>query len=122
MLVTSTISGLIVTRTGSVRGVLWVGGIFNLIGTGLLIMLNGTFPRAVEYVLLVLTGLGAGLLIQTTVLSAQSEVTKDLLATVTTMSMWSRNLGGIIGVAMQGSIITNLFKRGILASAAAAPV
>jgi len=121
LLLTSTLSGLIISRTGAVRGVLWLGGVFNLLGTGLLIMLNGNHPRAVEYVLLVITGLGAGFLIQSTTLSAQSQVTRDLLATVTTMAMWSRSLGGIIGVAMQGSIITNLFKRAILASAAAAP-
>ncbi|KZO95329.1 MFS general substrate transporter [Calocera viscosa TUFC12733] len=121
VLLTSTISGLIIAKTGAVRNVLWFGGFFNLLGTGLLIMLNGRHPRAVEYVLLVLTGLGAGFLMQSTTLSAQSQVTRDLLATVTTMAMWSRSLGGIIGVAMQGSIITNLFKRGILASPAAAP-
>jgi len=121
MLVTSTLSGLIISRTGSVRGVLWVGGFINLLGTGLLIMLNGTYPRAVEYVLLVITGLGVGCLIQSSTVSAQSSVPRDLLASVTTMAMWSRSLGAIIGVAMQGSIITNLFKQGILASAVAAP-
>ncbi|KZT62502.1 MFS general substrate transporter [Calocera cornea HHB12733] len=121
MLVTSTIAGKLMARTGSVRSVMWIGGIFTLLGTGLLIMLNGRHTRAVEYVLVALTGMGAGFLIQTPTLSAQSQVTRDLLATVTTMSMWSRSLGAIIGVAMQGSIITNSFKRSLLASAAAAP-
>ncbi|KZT62500.1 MFS general substrate transporter [Calocera cornea HHB12733] len=121
LLLTSTVSGLIIAKTGSVRVVLWLGGFFNLLGTGLLIMLNGQHPRAVEYVLLVLTGLGGGAIIQSSIISAQSQVTRDLLATVTTMTMWSRSVGGILGVAMQGSIITNLFKRGILENAAAAP-
>ncbi|EJU02243.1 MFS general substrate transporter, partial [Dacryopinax primogenitus] len=122
LLLTSTLSGLIIARTGTVRGILWIGGLINLLGTGLLIMLNGQHPRAVEYVLLVLTGLGGGFLMQSTILSAQSQVTRDLLATVTTMAMWSRSMGGILSVAMQGSIITNLFKRSLLANSSAIPV
>ncbi|KZO95340.1 MFS general substrate transporter [Calocera viscosa TUFC12733] len=121
LLISSTVAGKLMTRTGYVGGVLWSGGFFTLLGSGLLIMLNGRHPRAVEYVLLVVTGLGGGFLIQSPVLSAQSQVTRDLLATVTTMSMWSRSLGAIIAIAMQGSIITNSFKQAILASAAAAP-
>ncbi|EJU02242.1 MFS general substrate transporter [Dacryopinax primogenitus] len=121
LLLTSTLSGLIVARTGYVQGVLWVGGIGNLLGTGLLILLNGRYPRAVEYVLLVLTGLGSGFLMQSTILSAQSQVPRDILATVTTMSLWSRSMGGVISIAMQGSIITNLFKRSLLETPAALP-
>ncbi|KZO95337.1 MFS general substrate transporter [Calocera viscosa TUFC12733] len=121
LLAMSTISGVIISRTGAVRTLLWLGGFINLLGTGLLIMLNGEHPRAVEYVLMFLTGCGAGLIIQASTLSAQSQVTRELLATVTTMTVWSRSLGAIVGVALQGSIITNLFKRGILASASAAP-
>ncbi|KZO95339.1 MFS general substrate transporter [Calocera viscosa TUFC12733] len=104
LIITTTISGVIISKTGAVRNVLWFGGFCNLFGTGLLIMLNGTHPRAVDVTL-----------------SAQSQVPRDLIATVTTMTMWSRSLGSIMGVAMQGSIITNLFKRAILASPIAAP-
>ncbi|KZT62501.1 MFS general substrate transporter [Calocera cornea HHB12733] len=118
---TSIASGLIISKTGSVRGLLWLGGFFNIVGSGLLIMLNGRHPRAVEYILLILTGVAGGPIVQASLISAQSQVTKDLLATVTTMTMWSRSLGGIIGVAMQGSIINNIFKRGILENATAAP-
>ncbi|KZO95334.1 MFS general substrate transporter [Calocera viscosa TUFC12733] len=117
----STISGWLIARTGTVRGYLWLGGVINLAGTGLLTLLNGQHPRAVEYVLLFLAGIGAGFLMQTITLSAQSEVGKELIATVTTMTLWSRRLGNILSAAMQGSIISNIFKRGILANAAAAP-
>ena len=94
----------------------------NLIANGLLIMLNGTLPRAVEYVFLAMSGAGVGFIAQTNTVSAQSKVERELLASVTTMTMWSKSLGGIMGIAMQGSIIQNVFLKNVLADPAAAPV
>ena len=94
----------------------------NLLANGLLIMLNGTRPRAVEYVFLALSGAGVGFIAQTNTVSAQSKVARELLASVTTMTMWSKSLGGIVGIAMQGSIIQNVFLNNMLADPQAAPV
>ena len=101
---------------------MWAGGVVNTIANGLLIMLDGTHPRAVEYVFLALSGAGVGFIAQTNTVSAQSKVAKELLASVTTMTMWSKSLGGIVGIAMQGSIINNVFQKNMLADPAAAPV
>jgi len=121
MLLATTAVGFLISKTGRIRTWLWAGGVVNLLATGLLIMLNGTLPRGVEYFFILLAGVGMGFVFQSNTLSAQSEVSKDLLASVTTMTMWSKSLGGIVGIAMQGSILTNVFKQGILASSAAAP-
>ena len=108
--------------TGRTRPWLWAGGAVNLLANGLLIMLNGTRPRAVEYVFLALSGAGVGFIAQTNTVSAQSKVARELLASVTTMTMWSKSLGGIVGIAMQGSIIQNVFLNNMLADPQAAPV
>ncbi|KZT62498.1 MFS general substrate transporter [Calocera cornea HHB12733] len=121
LLATSTIIGRVITKTGRVREYLWLGELIDLVGTGLLTLVDGRYPRAVEYVLHAMAGTGAGLLMQTITLSVQSAVTKDLIATATTMTLWSRRLGIILSAAIQGSILSNTFKKGILASAAAAP-
>ncbi|KZO95335.1 MFS general substrate transporter [Calocera viscosa TUFC12733] len=121
VLLVSTITGRVISKTGRVREYLWLGGLINLVGTALLTLVDGKYSRAMEYVLLFFCGIGAGFLMGTITLSAQSDVSKDLIATVTTMTLWSRRLGIILAAAMQGSIISNTFKNRILASAAAAP-
>ena len=118
----STLVGYLMSWTGRTRPWMWAGGVVNTIANGLLIMLDGTHPRAVEYVFLALSGAGVGFIAQTNTVSAQSKVAKELLASVTTMTMWSKSLGGIVGIAMQGSIINNVFQKNMLADPAAAPV
>ncbi len=114
--------GYLMSWTGRTRPWMWAGGVVNTVANGLLIMLDGRLPRAVEYVFLTLSGAGVGFIAQTNTVSAQSKVAKELLASVTTMTMWSKSLGGIIGIAMQRSIINNVFQKNMLADPAAAPV
>ena len=118
----SSMVGYIMAWTGRTRPWLWAGGVVNLIANGLLIMLNGTLPRAVEYVFLAMSGAGVGFIAQTNTVSAQSKVARELLASVTTMTMWSKSLGGIVGIAMQGTIIQNVFLNNMRADPAAVPV
>lgn len=122
VIIATTCVGYLMSYTGQTRPFLWFGNTVNLLGNGLLIKLNGTMPRAVEYVFLAITGLGVGFIAQTNTVSAQSKVSRDLLASVTTMTMWSKSLGGIVGIAAQGSIINNIFTKDILADPEAAPV
>ncbi|RDX54495.1 MFS general substrate transporter [Lentinus brumalis] len=117
----STLVGYLMSWTGRTRPFLWAGGLVNLIANGLLIMLNGTLPRAVEYVFLALSGAGVGFIAQTNTVSAQSKVSRELLASVTTMTMWSKSLGGIVGIAMQGSIIQNVYLKNMQSNPAAVP-
>ena len=118
----STLVGYLMSWTGRTRPWLWMGGLVNVIANGLLCMLNGTLPRAVEYVFLALSGAGVGFIAQTNTVSAQSKVKRELLASVTTMTMWSKSLGGIVGIAMQGSVINNVFRKQMLSNPQAAPV
>ncbi len=118
----STLVGYLMSWTGRTRPFLWAGGLVNLVANGLLIMLNGTLPRAVEYVFLALSGAGVGFIAQTNTVSAQSKVSRELLASVTTMTMWSKSLGGIVGIAMQGSIIQNVYLKNMQSNPAAVPV
>ncbi|TBU38631.1 MFS general substrate transporter [Dichomitus squalens] len=117
----STLVGYLMSWTGRTRPWMWAGGLINTLANGLMIMLNGTQPRAVEYVFLALSGAGVGLIAQTNTVSAQSKVAWELLASVTTMTMWSKSLGGIVGIAMQGSIINNVFQKTMASNSGAAP-
>jgi len=121
LIIFTTLVGILMSRTGRTRPWLWMGNIVNVLGNGLLIMLNGKRPRAVEYVALAITGAGVGFIAQTNTVSAQSKVSRNLLASVTTMTMWSKSLGGIVGIAIEGSIVENTFLSKLQANPAAAP-
>ncbi|PCH41864.1 MFS general substrate transporter [Wolfiporia cocos MD-104 SS10] len=118
----SVLVGFLVVRTGWVRPFLWAGGAVNLLGVGLCILINATTPRGAEYVALLIAGAGMGFVYQTNTLSAQSQVARGELASVTTMTMWSKSLGGIVGIAAQGSILQNVMRSRVLANPVSAPV
>lgn len=117
----SVLVGMLVSKTGWVRPWLMAGGAVNLIGTGLCILFNGTTPRGAEFAFLIIAGCGMGFVYQTNTIAAQSQVQRGELASVTTMTMWSKSLGGIVGISVQGSIIQNVLTKRVLANPVSAP-
>jgi len=112
---------MLVSKTGWVRPWLIGGGLVNLVGNGLCILINGSTPRGVEFFFLIVAGVGMGFVYQTNTIAAQSQVARGELAAVTTMTMWSKSLGGIVGISMQGSIIQNVLTNKVLANPVSAP-
>ncbi|MFA1542298.1 MDR family MFS transporter [Actinomadura monticuli] len=107
MLVTSTGSGQIVTRTGRykifpVLGLLCVAG-----GMFLLSRLHTDSPKLVVGADLALLGVGMGLTLQILILAAQNAAARTDLAATTSGVSFFRNLGGAVGVAAFGAILTN---------------
>ena len=94
----------------------------NLVGTGLCILFDGDFAKGPEYAILIITGLGMGFVYQSNTVAAQSQVNRSELASVTTMTLWSKSLGGIIALSIQASIIQNVVSNRILANPLSAPV
>jgi hypothetical protein len=79
---------MLVSRTVWVRPWLWAGGLVNLIGNGLYILLDDSrVAKGPEFVFLVITGLGMGYVFQTNTVAAQSQVRMGELDSVTTMTM-----------------------------------
>lgn len=107
MLVTSTGSGQVVTRTGRYK-------IFPVIGLGciaagmfLLSRLHTDSPSALIGVDLAVLGVGMGLTLQILILAAQNAAATEDLASTTSGVSFFRNLGGAMGVAAFGAILTN---------------
>ncbi|KIJ50053.1 hypothetical protein M422DRAFT_160142 [Sphaerobolus stellatus SS14] len=69
---------------------------------------NSSIGRIVGYLLLAGAGFGWGT--QTTVVIAQIGIPSDLLSTVTAFVSTMASLGGVLGVAIIGTITQNIFK------------
>ncbi|CAG8555404.1 2755_t:CDS:2 [Ambispora gerdemannii] len=84
-----------------------VGAAFITIGAGLVSILTEDSNRGEQIGFLLITGLGVGLIMQTTLLSGQSAVDYFDIATVTSMLSFFRLIGAVFGVAIIGTIFNN---------------
>ncbi|MQY06096.1 MFS transporter [Actinomadura macrotermitis] len=110
MFVTSTGSGQLVTRTGKwkifpVVGLLLVGASMYLLS-----QLHVDSSKLVIGLDVAVLGLGLGLTLQILILAAQNSAAMSDLAATTSGVSFFRNLGGAMGVAAFGAILTNRLK------------
>ncbi|CAG8587757.1 3366_t:CDS:2 [Cetraspora pellucida] len=114
LVIFSAVAGLITTYTGRVREIIWIGSLISVAGAVLISIffdISSTTGQQIGYLLLI--GCGFGLVAQTTLLSLQSCVEIEYLATVTAMYNFSRIIGGIFGVAILGAIFNNVLSEGL---------
>ncbi|WP_185868011.1 MFS transporter, partial [Streptomyces sp. WAC00469] len=107
LFISSTVSGLIITRTGRWKAWLVSGGLLVVAGLGLL----GTLRYDTDYwkiaVYMAVLGLGIGMMMQNLVLCTQNQVDpKDLGAASSTVTFF-RSLGGAVGVSALGAVMAN---------------
>ncbi|MEU0526539.1 MDR family MFS transporter [Streptomyces niveus] len=111
LLITSTVSGQIVSRTGRWK-------VFPILGTGIiaigLLLLHqlevssGTWEMSAYFFVF---GAGLGLVMQVLVLVAQNSVRYEDLGVATSGATFFRSIGASFGVAIFGTIFTNLLRN-----------
>ncbi|ALG15555.1 transporter [Kibdelosporangium phytohabitans] len=106
MLVFSTVTGQLTSRTGHYRTFPIVGMAGMAVGTLLLTQLDTTTSSFTSSLFLVVMGAGLGLLMGTTNLIAQNSVDMRELGVATSTATFARSMGGSLGVAVLGSIFT----------------
>ncbi|MFD0685720.1 MFS transporter [Actinomadura fibrosa] len=107
MLITSTASGQIVTRTGRWKIFPVIGLVFVAGSMYLLSQLHVDSSKVLIGADVAVLGVGLGLTLQILILAAQNAAaTVDLAATTSGVSFF-RNLGGAMGVAAFGAILNN---------------
>ncbi|WP_458633815.1 MFS transporter [Streptomyces sp. JNUCC 63] len=117
LFVSSTVSGLLITRTGRWKSWLVGGGVLVTAGLGLL----GTIRYDTDYwktaVFMALLGLGIGMMMQNLVLCTQNQVAPSDLGAASSTVTFFRSLGGAVGVSALGAVmahrITEYVKDGV---------
>ncbi|MEO3869448.1 MFS transporter [Nonomuraea sp. B12E4] len=104
---TSTIVGLIISRTGRWKIFLVLGGLFLAAG----LILASTLRYDTEYwqaaIFMFLIGVGVGMVMQNLVLAVQNQVRLTDLGAASSVVVFFRTLGGTAGVAALGAVLTN---------------
>ncbi|KAG2078130.1 MFS general substrate transporter [Suillus decipiens] len=107
----SVFSGMVVTRTGSYRPMIWFGWTVMTLGWGLMIMLDNTSTTAEKEVYPFIAGLGIGFLFQTPLIGLQAAMPLKDMATSTSAFMFLRTLGGTIGITIGEAIISSVLQQ-----------
>lgn len=111
------VTGLIITKTGRYRPVLWVGWFLSTLGMGLLIFLKVDTNTPSWIFLSLVAGTGLGILFSAMGFTAQSSVSNADLPFAGAIYSFFRAFGQTIGVAISGVIFQNTIKKKLLRTA-----
>lgn len=113
----SFVGGQLLSRTGGhyrIQGTISLG--FACVGFLLLSGMSVTTTFAVATVYLVIAGLGNGSVMPVHTLAVQNSVPYPVLGTATSLISFLRPLGGVVGLALMGSVLNNRFASSFKAN------
>ncbi|MET3720825.1 MFS transporter [Arthrobacter sp. UYEF21] len=116
----SVVSGLLISRTGKWKGYLIGGSILLIGGLGLAGTMDHTTELWQAGIFTAILGLGLGMLMQNLVLAVQNTVRASDIGTASASVAFFRSVGGAIGVAVLGAVlssrVTELATQGLAAA------
>jgi MFS family permease len=107
VLVTSIVSGQLISKLGRYRFFPIAGTAIMTLGMVLLAQLHAGTSTWVAAVFALVLGLGLGMVMQVLVLAVQNSVNPSMMGVATSGSTLFRQIGGSIGVALFGTIFAN---------------
>ncbi|GGL61778.1 MFS transporter [Streptomyces fumigatiscleroticus] len=107
LLVSSTVAGQIISRTGRWKAFLVAGGVVMTAGLGLLSLLDSETGFGLLSCYMAVLGIGVGMLMQNLVLAAQNDVPAHELGAATSTLSFFRSLGGTVGTSVLGAVLAN---------------
>jgi EmrB/QacA subfamily drug resistance transporter len=113
LLVSSIVSGQIITRTGRYKVFPIAGTAVAAIGLWLLSSLDETTGSGVTALHMLVLGLGLGMVMQVLVLATQNAVSYEQLGVATSGATLFRSIGGSLGTAVLGAIFTAKLTDGL---------
>ncbi|MFH8383749.1 MDR family MFS transporter [Kitasatospora sp. NPDC018058] len=106
MIGTQLVTAKLMSRGGGERRYPLIGGAVALIGAALLLLLGTGTPRAVASGLTAVTGVGIGLLMQSTLLTSMGAVPRRDMGAAMGVVTLLRSIGGSLGMAALGAVYT----------------
>ncbi|WP_079130817.1 MDR family MFS transporter [Streptomyces sp. H-KF8] len=106
LFVSSTVSGLIITRTGKWKSWLVAGAALLTAALGLLSSIRYDTPYWHIGLFMTIMGLGTGMMMQNLVLCTQNQVDPSDLGAASSVVTFFRSLGGAVGVSVLGSVMS----------------
>jgi MFS family permease len=113
LLVSSIISGRIITKTGLWKRWLVGGMLFVIAGIALLGTIDVDTPLVVVGSYMALVGIGLGATMQNLVLSVQNNVAVEDLGAASSVVAMFRSIGGSAGVAALGAVLAHQVTSGV---------
>jgi EmrB/QacA subfamily drug resistance transporter len=106
LLISSIISGQIISRTGRYKAFPILGTAVAALGLWMLSSLDESTPTGAAALHMLVLGLGLGMVMQVLVLAVQNSVSYDQLGVATSGATLFRSIGGSLGTAVLGAIFT----------------
>jgi EmrB/QacA subfamily drug resistance transporter len=124
MLLSSTVSGILITRLGRWKRYLVAGSVLVVLGFGLLSSVDHETNMVLLGGFLFTLGVGIGMTMQNLVLAVQNTVAASDLGAASSAVAFFRSLGGTIGVSVLGAVLSShvagLIRDGLAHDPAAA--
>jgi EmrB/QacA subfamily drug resistance transporter len=108
--------GHLILRTGRYRRYPIIGGAVVIVGVYLLMRLGVSSRQLDVLVAGGVIGLGMGLTVQTNITALQNSVDRSLLGVATATNQLARSIGGTLGVAIFGTLLTSRLRASLPAN------
>jgi hypothetical protein len=118
LMISSIVSGQIVSRTGRYRIFPVIGTAFTAVGYVVLTFMTVDRPLWFLMIGMFLIGLGIGQLMQTITLASQNSVAPRDMGVATSSATFFRQIGGTLGTAVLLSVLFSLLPGNVLAATA----
>ncbi|KDQ05977.1 hypothetical protein BOTBODRAFT_168326 [Botryobasidium botryosum FD-172 SS1] len=118
---TSGIGGFLVSKTGRFWHLLFFGPLVGAVCYGVLFTINEHTSWGKLIGLQIGIGIGVGCTLQNTILGVQATVRKDMIPQSSALVTFSQFIGGVLGIAIAGTIFENKLASGLHEFAPDAP-
>lgn len=105
LMISSLVTGQIISRTGVWKRYLVAGGVLTTLGMGLLSFIDAGTPLVLVGLSMSVLGLGMGATMQNLVLAVQNSAPLRDMGAVSSLVAFFRSMGGSVGIAVLGAIL-----------------
>lgn len=113
MIISSTVSGVAITRTGTYKAIMVAGPIIAMSGLYLMWDMGSEVSVFDASWRMAIVGTGLGLTMQNLILVAQNSVDMKMTGVVTSLGTLARSVGGTMGIAALGTIFATRLPKSI---------